>query len=317
MGISDVVIFLIRMLMSKIKVLLLRIRGAHIGKRVLLGKVKFHTKAKDISIGDGVVIQNGVSFNRLKHIEIRDYVKINKGVEVKKGREEANLIIGHNSWIGERSIIDCSRDVSIGNNVCVGVNSQIWTHGYFPSISDGYPHKDGNIRLEDGAWLQASCTILPDVTVGQHAIIGAGSVLTKSIPGRVFASGIPCQVVMEDEKQYRKQLSMEEKIEIILKYAIDNIQLKGIKITKQKDKLWVCSLPFFSFYVTYLDNPQVFEPDSPGCIFTWEKNENLKLGNNITLFYLSDNTYTKKGTFHEWVVIRALLDTCALRLLPV
>ena len=66
--------------------------------------------------------------------------------------------------------------------------------------------KDGNpIRLcyakpvviGENCWFGANVTVCGGVTVGKNCVIGAGAVITKDIPGGVFAAGVPCRVIRE------------------------------------------------------------------------------------------------------------------------
>lgn len=319
MGIPEKVSYIGAILKSSVRVFLLRMRGARVGKRVLLGRVYWRINPANMFIGDGVVIKDGVCFENLESVQIRDYVKIHEGVHIQAGRDmSAKLIVGYNSWIGERTIVNCSRDITIGNDVGIGAYSQLWTHGYFPSIADGYPYKYGSITIKNGAWLPPSCSVLPGVEIGEYAIIGTGSVVTKNIPSRVFATGIPCKVVIYDEKQYRTMLKASEKIDLVLEHCINYMKLQGFSIEEQGDEIWFCSLYHKKFLLTYREDPMEWKPDRPACIFTWKPPEKkYHPSGKTTIFILSDNTYTKTGSFHEWVIIRALLDTCALRVIPV
>lgn len=56
---------------------------------------------------------------------------------------------------------------------------------------------DEPITIGDNVWLGANVTVLPGVTIGKNAIIGAGSVVTKDIPENVIAVGNPCRVLRE------------------------------------------------------------------------------------------------------------------------
>ena len=59
--------------------------------------------------------------------------------------------------------------------------------------------------LYDGAWIGAGVVILPGITIGENAVIGAGSVVTKDIPANVIAVGNPCKVLREitdKDKEY-------------------------------------------------------------------------------------------------------------------
>lgn len=51
------------------------------------------------------------------------------------------------------------------------------------------------VTLEDGVWVGARVIILPGVTIGQGAIIGAGSVVTRDVPARTIAAGNPARII--------------------------------------------------------------------------------------------------------------------------
>lgn len=51
------------------------------------------------------------------------------------------------------------------------------------------------VKIEDGVWIGRGAIILPEVTVGRNSVIGAGSVVTRSIPANHVAVGNPCRVI--------------------------------------------------------------------------------------------------------------------------
>ena len=51
------------------------------------------------------------------------------------------------------------------------------------------------VTIEDDVWIGANCIILKGVTIGARSVIGAGSVVTKSIPADCIAAGNPCRIV--------------------------------------------------------------------------------------------------------------------------
>lgn len=70
------------------------------------------------------------------------------------------------------------------------------------TIMDGDAHQDDPragknvpIVIEDNVWIGANATILKGVTIGRNSLIGAGSVVVKSIPENVIAAGNPCRVI--------------------------------------------------------------------------------------------------------------------------
>ena len=65
------------------------------------------------------------------------------------------------------------------------------------------------ITVGNNVWIGANVTVLPRVSIGDDAVIGAGSVVTKNIPSGVLAAGNPCRVIREltedDKNKYRME----------------------------------------------------------------------------------------------------------------
>lgn len=88
-------------------------------------------------------------------------------------------------------------DVSIGPRVMLITRthpvSQIETYG---KVTTSIP---GKIIVKKGAWIGAGVIILPNVTIGKYAIVGAGAVVTKDVPPYTVAVGVPAKVVKKLE----------------------------------------------------------------------------------------------------------------------
>lgn len=119
-----------------------------------------------------------------------------------------NTKIGSNCLFNFNSVIlDCA-PVTIGNNVMVGPNLSILTPVH-PMIADErnrFIAEDGVAKLlkyaepvtiGDNVWIAGDVTINPGVTIGDHVVIGSGSVVTRDIPSHTFAAGVPCRVIRE------------------------------------------------------------------------------------------------------------------------
>lgn len=114
---------------------------------------------------------------------------------------------GCNTFIGARfyanfnlTLVD-DGVVTIGDDVMIGPNVTIVTTGHpirpdlrkAPTVTQySLP-----VTIGSGAWIGANVTVLPDVTIGENSVIGAGSVVTKDIPANVIAYGSPCRVARE------------------------------------------------------------------------------------------------------------------------
>jgi maltose O-acetyltransferase len=114
-------------------------------------------------------------------------------------RGSFELSVGQDTFIGHNVLIaggDCH--ISVGNNCDIGPRVTIVAGSH--EIDMLGPHSAGagtskDIIIENGAWLGANVTVLGGVRIGEKAVIGAGSVVTKDIPPYVLAAGNPCRPV--------------------------------------------------------------------------------------------------------------------------
>lgn len=147
--------------------------------------------APDVKLGRNVTIYD---FVNLYGCEIGDGSRIGTFVEIqKKAKVGRNCKIQSHSFICEGVTIE--DDVFVGHNVTF--------------INDRYPRavrEDGRLQTDKdwdciptvvkrGASIGSSATILCGVTIGQAAIIGAGSIVTKDIPPNVIVAGNPARVL--------------------------------------------------------------------------------------------------------------------------
>lgn len=87
--------------------------------------------------------------------------------------------------------------ITIDDNVLIAPNVNIVTESH-PENPDHRHNVYGRaIHIKRGAWIGASATILPGVTIGENAIIGAGSVVTKDVPDNTIVVGNPAKPVRE------------------------------------------------------------------------------------------------------------------------
>ena len=95
--------------------------------------------------------------------------------------------------------------VTIGNNVFIGPNCGIYTinHALLPDQRNAGVMKAAPVTIGNDVWLAADVKVLPGVTIGDGAVIGAGSVVTRDIPPRVLAAGNPCRVIREITEEDR------------------------------------------------------------------------------------------------------------------
>ena len=92
--------------------------------------------------------------------------------------------------------IDCWKSISLGEGVVIGPDVVICDSD--SHRLGGGDNPDGAIVLEDHVWIGARVMILKGVTIGEGAVIAAGSIVVKDIPARSLAAGVPAKVVRQD-----------------------------------------------------------------------------------------------------------------------
>jgi acetyltransferase-like isoleucine patch superfamily enzyme len=113
--------------------------------------------------------------------------------------KSGTIEIGEDTFVNDRcSITAYATAVKIGNDVFVGPGTVMHTYDHnFQRIDVPIGKQGGTTKpiiVEDDVWIGANCTILGGVTIGAHSVIGAHSLVNKSIPPYSVAYGVPCKV---------------------------------------------------------------------------------------------------------------------------
>ena len=119
---------------------------------------------------------------------------------------------GKHIFVGNQVVINMNctfvdnNIIEIGNNVLIASNVQLYTATHSTKVHERIMNdeeiKTGicktyalPIKICDGAWIGGGSIVLPGVTIGKNSVIGAGSVVTRSIPDNCVAVGNPCRVI--------------------------------------------------------------------------------------------------------------------------
>jgi acetyltransferase-like isoleucine patch superfamily enzyme len=152
---------------------------------------EFCSIAEDVKLGANVRLSN---FINLYGCEIGDETKIGAFVEIQK-----NVRVGKRCKISSHTFI--CEGVTIEDNVFIG-------HGVV-FVNDTYPRataSGGRLQTEEdwkveltaikrGASIGSGATILSNISIGENAIVGAGSVVTKDVPANAIVAGNPARVL--------------------------------------------------------------------------------------------------------------------------
>ena len=120
-------------------------------------------------------------------------------------RAPYNLTIGEGSIIGDKSILDARNKIVIGKNVNFSTSVSIWTEQH--DHRDPYFRCNSNetfaVNIGDRAWIGPNVTILHSVTIGEGAVIAAGSVVTKNVEAYTIVGGMPAKEIGKRTKDLR------------------------------------------------------------------------------------------------------------------
>ncbi len=137
------------------------------------------------AFGEGGFIQGPIAFHYGKHTKI-----------------------GKNFFANFNLTVQDDAEVTIGDDCNFGPNVTIVTplHPMLPDERRAMLTAQGEMRhlcyakpvhIGNDCWFGASVTVCPGVTIGDHCVIGAGSVVTRDIPANSFAAGVPYKVIRE------------------------------------------------------------------------------------------------------------------------
>ena len=130
-----------------------------------------------------------------RSVQIRSHVIIH---------DAARVSIGDNSAILSFTLLFGTGGISIGRDVLISSNCSIFsiTHRT-DALDQGLLFRDTQlpapVSIGDNVWIGTGARILPGVSIGANTIVGAGSVVTRSIPGGVVVAGIPAKVIRKLE----------------------------------------------------------------------------------------------------------------------
>jgi acetyltransferase-like isoleucine patch superfamily enzyme len=147
--------------------------------------------ADDVKLGKDVIVRD---FVNLYGCTIGDNCKIGTFVEIQK-----NVTIGNNTKISSHTFI--CEGVTIEDDVFIGHNVSFINDKYPRSTTTGgslQTEADWQVvqtRIRKGASIGTSSTILCGVVVGENAIVGAGSVVTRDVPANAVVAGSPARIL--------------------------------------------------------------------------------------------------------------------------
>lgn len=157
-------------------------------------------KGPDLTIDPSAVLEEGVALigPARSRISIGPRCRLKRGVVL--NTYGGSIVLGARVSIGEYSVVYGHGGVTIEDAVIVGPHAMIASSSHI--LGSAVPCRFAGettrgVRVESGVWLGARVTVLDGVTLGARSAVGAGAVVTRSIPPGWLAVGVPARCVRE------------------------------------------------------------------------------------------------------------------------
>lgn len=179
-------------------------RGARAGAKLGLGKAVQVICPSFLQVADHISIMDYGYLNCLSiyGVRIGSHTSIDHHLWLSCGGKpygQGFFVIGEHSYIGAYAVMGAGGGISIGNHVLIGQNVNIHAESHRFDDPTRLIKEQGvsyqGVVVEDDVWIGSKATILDGVTVRRGAIIGAGAVVTKSVPAKAIAVGVPARII--------------------------------------------------------------------------------------------------------------------------
>jgi putative colanic acid biosynthesis acetyltransferase WcaF len=126
---------------------------------------------------------------------------VGRGVHVYPGAKiwaPWNVEFGDEAGVGDGAVLYSQGKITLGKRVVISQGTQLCT-GTHDYTQRGFPLVTAPITVGDEAWVAAEAFVHPGITIGEGAVIGARSVVTKDMPAWMVCAGFPCKAIKPRE----------------------------------------------------------------------------------------------------------------------
>ncbi len=160
------------------------------------------------TIGDHVIIEG-------RDIEIGTEAWVDRYAQIGGGgcfEAPSSFKMGYWGHLGRGVFINTARPVTIGDEVGLGTDTKLYTHGAYISALEGFPVNFAPIIIGSRVWIPGA-TVLPGIKIGDDVVVGVGSVVTKDLPSGCLAMGVPARLVRQNA--FPASLNPEQRVKLL------------------------------------------------------------------------------------------------------
>ena len=312
MDYKGIVQLLLTPLPSFLKIPILKLLGAKIGKGVVISPLVV-LLAKNINLDSNSYIKPLTIISGLTELKLGAYAGISN-LCVINGTDSLNL--GPRSFISAGCMIDVHSEIIIGEYSAIGPRSTIMTHGIFFPTSWGYSKKKEALEIGDLVWISNNCKIGAGVKIVSNSFILPNSMISKNIDSSaiIFDDSInrksfPIYLV---SRKISKKWIKEYIKRVIRAYYEDQLQNLGYKIKEYEQQI-ILVRKHKNIVIHLFDKPKDIDNIHQNWYFSFNLNNEI-FGDNYSMqiidflkLYHSSNinkTFNKvlKYLYHEWVL---------------
>lgn len=190
----------------------------HLGNNGFIGNTNNFT-AREILFGDYLFLDSNVMIGHGGRFSYDSFLKVGKGVMIC-------------AWVK----LNTNYSITIGDDVGIGEYVDVWTHGSYPAVLNGFPAEFGPVEIGSHVWLPAKSTVLANIKIGNNVVIGVNSLINKNLPDGCFAAGMPIKIIRENVYPNRDPKANAAKIQDIFNEYLKLAEYKGLSVNLSYDE---------------------------------------------------------------------------------
>ncbi len=243
--------------------------------------------ADEFRVGDASFLGFGIVF-ALPAFAAGDYVTIHNSTLI-NGYEPC--VLGHNCWVGQQSILNSTARLTIGNNVRISTQCQVWTHVASGEVLEGCTLYGADpVTLEDDVWLMSGSIVSPRLHLKRRAVVATGAVMTQDGESEHLYGGVPAVDITDKIRPYR-QVTIADKVVLMRGFLEEFHAATGQRFLSQ---------------VHLVDPVEPVEPelDEREHVVIVGDGQIRERGTQVTVLDLATKTYLKRRTSLEHDFLR-------------